>query len=389
MNYLALIVFAMHLNIPDSVFSPFNAIKLSPPEWKFLTGENDTNYVELGYHTDYKLKIGSFFLGVEEDYDYDVYDRLKNRYFLSTPYFSISHSTYGIYRNKSQFSLFLRDTMDFYFSLDKFVPNITFLPGVHYFKNDTLSRKIINVPASLSIAYSTSGGVLTYGSLYHTDLLTKNADNILRLGVGIMSNRKSVLLGLSSKWIPEFTLKLLLINGLYIDAHYGYDLKTPDIFSYLYPDSITYDSVLSVMEKRFHLLMDKEPLLVDLTYSIPDTIFEKSLKLNLSFKTKHIDILVNHFRLFGNNHFQNKGISKGKAILHVFLLKGLSYNPYIEVYKVQDKNGKAYNIGGKLKYNIKTIQFFWIHNILNIGEIEDLSKFFTARRFTVGARYSF
>ena len=395
MNIIFIILFSVNLNIPDSVFLPTNALEISPPEWKFVFERGESDFIELGYHTIFGVKVKSFYLRAEEDYDYEPYVNIRNRYFVSTPYFSLSHNVIGLYRYNSARSFILRDTLDFYFSVGRIIPNITLLPGVYYHYADSTNHTNLALFGSLSVVYSGTEGVLTYLDIERPDILAKgNVDDIYRVGVGIMGSRKFVSLGLTNGLIPEFNLKVLITGGAYINLHYGYDVKTPDMYLYLYPDKIEGDSVLSVMEKRFSLLIDKEPINFNFTYSVPDYFFKKSMEITFTFKDKYVDLLACYFKTYkGNLSIFNRAVSKGEARFHIPLWKSLKYTPIINVYRVQDKPENVYNIGGRLEYTPGKLQFFWEHNIYTHGVIEDyIDKkltFYTGRRFKIGAKYIF
>ncbi|GEM_PF-4021677 len=404
MNVLTVILVSLKLNIPDSIFLPTNALEINPPRWEFVYYNQEKDYLKAGYHTDFRIKFKSFYFAAEERYDYEPFTSLENRYFIATRFFSISHGVYGLLRNRSQYSIILRDTVDLYFSWGRIIPNITLLPGLHYFRKDSTAHAVFNLPIAFSIVYSGTEGVLTYSGIERTDMLSRRGyEDIYRAGVGIMGNRKFVSLGLTSKLIPEFNLKVLITGGAYLDLHYGYDIKTPHLFSYLYPDGITGDSIMAIMERRLSILIDKKPVLLNLNYRVPDSVFKKSLDVEFAFKGKYLDIQGEYFKLLGNYEnfltvygVTNRALSKLKAVAHIPMWGKLVYSPILCIYQVQDKSGRVYNAGGRLEYQRGRFQFFWEHHLFTRGTIEetdpttqDKLQFFKERRFKIGTKYSF
>ncbi len=392
-NTVFIILFSMNLSIPDSVFLPTNALRINPPEWRFVFEKEESDFVELGYHTTFRIRIKNFYFGAREDYDYEPHVNIQNRYFFSSPYFCLSHNAEGLYRYNSRASFIVRDTLDLYFSAGRIIPDITILPGIHQYRTDSTRHTCVNLPLAFSAVYSGSDGVLTYVGVERPDVFVES-ENIYRLGVGIMGSRKFVSLGLTSRLIPEFNLRMLITGGAYINLHYGYDIKTPDMFLYLYPDEIKGSSILSIMEKRFILLVDREPINFNFTYSVPDSVFEKNMKITFALKHNYFDISARYFRVFGNRaSVFEKVVSKGEIRFHIPLLKNLKYSPLLDIYSVQNKSENVYNIGGKLEYTPGKLQFFWEHNIYTHGTIEDCLNenltFYKGRRFKFGAKYVF
>lgn len=404
MNIFVTMLFTINLSVPDSVFLPTNAIEINPPQWKFVFEKGERDYIELGYHTIFRAKIRNLYFSAVEEYDFEPYTALENRYFISTPYFSVSHGITGLYRNRSNFFLIGRDTVDFYFSFGRIIPNITFLPAWCYANRNSLRGKAFKLPTIFSLVYSGTDGVLTYISASRTDILSKgNYNDIFEVGVGIMGERKFVSLGFTSKFIPEFNVKALIGGGGYIDIHYGYNLKTPSIFTYLYPDGMDENRIISVMEKEFSLLFDKKPFVLSLIYAIPDSIFNKSLKFLITFKNEHVNFEGEYFAELENvRNFltilgdTNKALSKIHLGLNIPIWKVLGYNPFLDVYKVQGKKDRVYNISGRLEFRTGSFLFFWEHHILTRGGINEIvpgssfsASFYHNRRFKIGTRYSF
>ncbi len=400
MNAFLFILFsALSINVPDSVFNPNNALRISPPEWNFPLSEKAESFVKFGYEPVFAVKISPFYIGFEQNHDYENFYSISNTYFFSSPYFSLAHNIQGIVRDGNDVLFTMQDTMDIYFSYGKVIPNITFLPTLIYAKKDSMARLNKQVFGSVSLIYFGTDGIISYVSGMSTDLVKQRVSRkLIKAGIGIMNPRKFVAIGIYSNLVPEFSVRALLPGGAYFDLYYGYGTKTFHISRYLYPEYSLNDSISGIMGKKLNVLLDRAPYSLRIEYEVPDSIYSKNLYVKFEKTGRLLDLAYEYYREFDSTfNFSARPIRKGFIAFHVPLGKKIYVSPELSTVTDSRDGESTYMFSLNLKYTMDRVELFASAlNVLRYGQIttaspEDGSNitFFNKRRFQLGTKYSF
>ena len=416
MNILITFLFlAVSLEVPDSVFEPANALRIKAPQWQFPIIKERTDFIKAGYFPIFEFRLSTFWLKALKGYDYTFYYAMNNKYFFSTKYFTLSHNLNALWRSRKNTFLVVQDTLDFYFSYGRVIPNITLLPAYLYVINDTIENKVKYLNGSFSLTYSNPDGILFYLSSQSFNLLKSTKRNdILGGGIGLMNPRKFVAIGLYSNLVPEIAIRALLPGGTYLDLYYGYSARRLYPFRYLYPTYSIIDTLFCVAGKDFNLLLERSPYMLRVDYFVPDSVYSRSLYAKFTFEKKMGGFSYEYYKNLGSGiiilshpvsndtdvqylRLFPRPISKGKAFVRIPLSGKIVIIPEVNMIKDMWSGNTVYAFSPGLKYQSGNIEVFLEGiGLYNYGKIKgiqpqsgSLVEFFNKRRFRIGAKYSF
>ncbi len=413
--FLVILFFSMSLEVPDSVFNPRNALRVKTPEWVFPEVQKNSNFMELGYSPLFKLRYSNFSLGVLEEYDYDKFYRLKNKYFFASRYFAISHNASGMWRSENNAFFIVQDTLDVFFSYGRFIPDLSLLPYIIYIKRDSSYNLKKHMETNFSVTYSSPEGIIFFATLQNSNMFEKKElVTLMGGGVGIMNPRKFVAIGLYSNLVPEIAIRALLPGGTYFDLHYKYSTRELYPFRYLYPAYSFVDTLPYVMGKDFNLLLEKSPYMFSVDYFVPDSIYSRTLYAKFTFEKsfggfsyEYYKVLGSGIVLLGPSGSNNvdmlylrlfpRPLSRGGAFAKLPLTRQIVVIPEVDMIRDMWSRNTVYTFSPRLKYERGRIEVFLeVINLYNYGEIRGIQPkdgilvgFFNKRRFRIGAKYSF